>query len=146
MESIRFINGFVIMKMQEESFCLTAIYQYNGETTEIDVLLIKLDGIFVFESKNYSGWIYGDEKSKNWTQTLPQGKGKSHKEYFFNPIIQNNVHIKCLRSILSEDLPIYSIIAFSKRCTLKKVNITSQDIQGIKRQEILRAVEYVLYW
>jgi hypothetical protein len=47
----------------------------NGETTEIDVLLINKNGIFVFESKNYSGWIFGDEKSKNWTQTLPQGRG-----------------------------------------------------------------------
>jgi len=105
----------------------------NGETTEIDVLLINSDGIFVFESKNYSGWIFGDEKSMNWTQTLPQGRGRSHKEQFFNPIIQNKVHLKWLRSIVGEALPLYSIIAFSDRCTLKKVNITSQDVQVVNR-------------
>lgn len=114
----------------------------NGETTEIDVLLIKSDGIFVFESKNYSGWIFGDEKSKNWTQTLPQGKGRCHKEHFFNPILQNKVHIKWLRSLVGEELPLYSIIAFSERCTLKKVNITSQDVQVINRHVILSAVEH----
>ena len=34
----------------------------NNKTTEIDVLLICGSGIFVFESKNYNGWIYG----KGW--------------------------------------------------------------------------------
>lgn len=93
----------------------------NGETTEIDVLLINSNGIYVFESKNYSGWIFGDEKGKNWTQVLPKGKGRSHKEYFFNPIIQNNVHIKWLRNIVGVEAPVYSIIAFSERCTLKRL-------------------------
>lgn len=116
----------------------------GGETTEIDVLLIKSDGIYVFESKNYSGWIFGDEYSKNWTQTLPQGKGRSsHKEHFFNPILQNMVHIKWLRRIIGDELPVYSIIAFSERCTLKKVNIKSQDVHVIKRNEILSIVEQV---
>ena len=32
----------------------------NGETTEIDVVYITQKGIFVIESKNYSGWIFGD--------------------------------------------------------------------------------------
>ena len=54
----------------------------NGETTEIDVLMISKKGIFVFESKNYSGWIFGSEKQKSWYQTLPVGRGKSHKEHF----------------------------------------------------------------
>lgn len=43
----------------------------NNKTTEVDVILISEDGIFAFESKNYSGWIFGNEKSKTWTQTLP---------------------------------------------------------------------------
>ncbi len=112
----------------------------NGETTEIDVLLINSNGIYVFESKNYSGWIFGDEKAKNWTQVLPKGRGRSHKEQFFNPIIQNKVHIKWLRSLIGEEVPVYSIIAFSERCTLKKINVTSQDVQVINRQMIFNTV------
>ena len=48
----------------------------NGETSEIDVLYITQKGIFVFESKNYSGWIFGDEKGQYWTlraKTIPGG-------------------------------------------------------------------------
>ena len=33
----------------------------DGETTEIDLLFITAKGIFVLESKNYSGWIFGSE-------------------------------------------------------------------------------------
>ena len=62
-------------------------------TTEIDLLMIHETGLYVVESKNYSGWIFGDEKQKDWTQVLG---GKKIK--FFNPIRQNAGHIKALRS------------------------------------------------
>ena len=59
----------------------------NVDATEIDVLMITTKGIYVFESKNYSGWIFGNDKQKTWTQCLPQGKGKKAlKERFFNPV------------------------------------------------------------
>ncbi len=55
----------------------------SGGTTEIDLLLIHPKGLFVFESKNYSGWIFGNEVYQNWTQTLPKGRrGDVHKERF----------------------------------------------------------------
>ena len=43
----------------------------DGGTSEIDLLFITPKGIFVIESKNYSGWIFGDEYSQYWTQSLP---------------------------------------------------------------------------
>jgi hypothetical protein len=43
----------------------------NNDTTEIDVIMIHNSGIYVFESKNYSGWIFGSEHQQKWTQTLP---------------------------------------------------------------------------
>ena len=56
------------------------IPQQNNKTTEIDVIMIHPTGIFVFESKNYKGWIFGNEKNANWIQTLPMGKvrGRIH--------------------------------------------------------------------
>lgn len=52
----------------------------NGETSEIDLVYITQKGIFVFESKNYSGWIFGDGKSMYWTASLPNGQMQgSHK-------------------------------------------------------------------
>ena len=112
----------------------------NGETTEIDVLMICSKGIFVFESKNYSGWIFGNESQRNWTQVLPKGRGRSNKEKFFNPIMQNRGHIKHLKSLVGEDIPMRSIIAFSERCTLKEITVTSTDVSVINRYSVAQVV------
>ena len=101
----------------------------NGETSEVDLIYITQKGIFVFESKNYSGWIFGDEKNKNWTAMLPN----KQKNQFYNPILQNKTHLKWLRNYVGDEIPLFSIIVFSERCELKKVTVESDDIRIIKR-------------
>ncbi len=115
----------------------------NGETTEIDVLMICSKGVFVFESKNYSGWIFGSEGQKNWYQTLPKGRGRSHKEHFYNPIMQNRSHIEHLKAFLGEQVPMRSIIVFSDRCTLKSIQIKSDDISVINRYNVAPIVSTI---
>lgn len=112
----------------------------NGETTEIDVIMICSKGLFVFESKNYGGWIFGNETQKNWYQTLPNGRGRSHKEHFYNPIMQNCSHIKHLKAFLGDQVPMRSIITFSDRCTLKSVQIKSNDVSVINRYNVYAVV------
>ena len=97
----------------------------NNKTTEIDVLLLSPKGIFVIESKNFSGWIFGDEKQENWTQTFKNSQNIVKKEKFYNPIFQNRMHIKCLKNIIGNKFPIYSIIAFSDKCTFKDIAVNN---------------------
>lgn len=100
----------------------------NNETTEIDVIMLHESGIYVFESKNYSGWIFGSEFQQNWTQTLRGSRRNAHKEHFLNPIIQNKVHKKWLRQQLSDNsLPIYSYIVFGKNCVLKHIELKTNE-------------------
>lgn len=114
----------------------------ENETSEIDLLMICKKGIFVFESKNYSGWIFGDEDKLYWYQTLPRGR-HCKKERFYNPIMQNSTHIKCLDKCLENRIdagvPINSVIVFSERCTLKKVTVRN-GIRVINRNEICDTV------
>lgn len=111
----------------------------NGETTEIDLLYITEKGIFVIESKNYSGYIFGSENNQSWTTTLYAGKtwygaSKVEKHKFYNPIWQNKTHIKYLKEYLSGfDIPMYSLIVFSDRCELKTINIYSENVYVCKR-------------
>ena len=112
----------------------------RGETSEIDVLMICTEGIFVFESKNYSGWVFGSEDQGYWYQTLPTGRKRSHKECFYNPIMQNRSHIKALTAFLGEQVPVHSVIVFSERCTLKSVNVKSENISVIKLCDIVQTV------
>ena len=69
----------------------------QGQTTQIDHIILSPYGIFVIETKNYKGWIFGNAKQKQWTQTIYQRKHK-----FQNPIHQNYRHIKILQSILQD--------------------------------------------
>ena len=111
----------------------------NGETSELDVLYITQKGIFVFESKNYSGWIFGDEKSQYWTAMLPN----KEKNRFYNPIRQNKTHLKWLQKYVGDDIPLFSIIVFSERCELKKVTVDSPDIKVIKRDRTYATVRNI---
>lgn len=94
-----------------------------GRTTEVDVIMIHTSGIFVFENKNYAGWIFGNPNDERWTQRIQRKNGQEiREEQFLNPIQQNSLHIRCLQKTLREDLPIYSVIAFGNRCQLKNIS------------------------
>jgi hypothetical protein len=110
-------------------------------TTEIDVLYISSSGIYVIESKNYSGWIFGDEKARNWMAVIYKTKNK-----FLNPIWQNKKHIKYLNKILV-DVQLRSLIVFSERCELKKVNVEDGLVikRGKLRKLILKESEKVVF-
>ena len=85
-------------------------------SNQIDHLIISVFGIFVLETKNYTGWIYGSESSEYWTQNI-YGK----KNQLYNPILQNAGHVRALRRVLKdfEPLPYISIVAFSEKADLK---------------------------
>lgn len=89
----------------------------EANLAQIDCLAISQGGIFVFESKDYGGWIYGNNRQKSWTQVLAFGQ---EKHQFYNPIRQNATHISALRVITAE-APIYSIIVFGRDTTLKVI-------------------------
>ena len=111
----------------------------DGTTSEIDVLFITQKGIFVIESKNYSGWIFGDEKGKNWTSMLANGE----KNQFYNPILQNRSHLKWMEKFIGSDIPLFSLIVFSERCELKKITLYSDDIKVIKRDKVYPTVKHI---
>lgn len=111
----------------------------DGTTSEIDVLFITQKGIFVIESKNYSGWIFGDEKSRNWTAMLANGE----KNQFYNPIIQNKSHLKWMEKYVGSEIPLFSLIVFSERCELKRITLYSDDIKVIKRDKVYPAVKSI---
>ena len=102
----------------------------NGGTTEIDVLMVHEKGIFVIESKNYIGWIFGNEEQTQWTQVLKSGRNSTQKNHFYNPIKQNITHLKWLEKYLEPlnlKVAFYSLIVFGNSCVLKNITITSNQ-------------------
>lgn len=90
--------------------------KHSGMTTQIDHIIVSQYGIFVIETKNYKGWIFGNERQEKWTQIVKGGK----KFQFYNPIRQNYGHIKTLSDLLQLDLSYFhGIVWFGPDSELK---------------------------
>jgi hypothetical protein len=77
-------------------------------TTQIDHVIVSRYGIFVVETKNLKGWIFGNANQKTWTQQIFKFKNK-----FQNPLHQNYKHVKTLESLLGlKSHQIHSVIVF----------------------------------
>jgi hypothetical protein len=86
----------------------------NG-TTQIDHLLVSRFGIFVIETKNMQGWIFGSERDAQWTQVLGRNKYR-----FQNPLRQNYRHTRCLAEHLHLDESLFhSVVFFIGECRFK---------------------------
>ena len=116
----------------------------KNETTELDVLMIGPQGFFVFESKNYSGWIFGDDRNEIWCQTLPHYSGGSFKTRFYNPVKQNFNHICALKNLCHSDIPCYSIVVFSDRCEIKKLTLSHPRSFVIHHYELTDCIENIV--
>ncbi|WP_425803601.1 NERD domain-containing protein [Desulfitobacterium sp. Sab5] len=106
----------------------------DGRTSQIDHVVVSNYGIFVIETKNYKGWILGEEYSEKWTQVIYK-----RKEKFFNPIRQNYGHIQALKENLNEypDVNFIPIIVFSVGADLK-VNTQTKVIYSVNLLKTIR--------
>lgn len=102
----------------------------NGDyTTQVDHLVISRYGVFVLETKNVHGKVYGGSNAEFWKQYLP---ASGYKRYGFtqehklrNPIWQNNGHIKTLRKLVfGNDVPMYGIVVFPINTV---INVTAEQ-------------------
>lgn len=105
-------------------------------TTQIDHIVISKYGIFVIETKNMKGWIFGSQNQKFWTLKIFK-----HTSKFQNPIHQNYKHVKILESLLQiKEEQIFSVVVFVGDSTFKtdmpeNVTYASGCIRYIKSKE-----------
>ena len=85
------------LKADEYTVIDNLLLKTGEKTCQIDHVIVSIYGIFVIETKNYKGWIHGNEEAQYWKQTIYE-----HKSKFYNPIRQNQGHINTLRKTLAE--------------------------------------------
>lgn len=114
----RSVSSYLANLPCEEYQVLNDLLVCDGKyTTQIDHIILSRYGVFVLETKNVHGKVYGSENSEYWKQYLPD---TGYKRYGFtkehelrNPIWQNDGHIKSLRRLVFDsDVPIYGIVVF----------------------------------
>jgi hypothetical protein len=95
--------------------------------SQIDHVVLTPYGIFVIETKNYQGTIYGGKDRKTWSVN---GKFK-----MMNPFVQNYGHIKALASLIDQKYQNFfiSMVSFTKRSTFK----VDLDYRKIASKELI---------
>ncbi len=121
----------------------------NKGSTETDILMIHEKGIFVIENKNYYGKVKGKGDQAYWTHIMP-----GRTVTFFNPIFQNEGHIRQLKRFLKEkgwEIPIVSVIVFNDRARLGRIPLKGKEAivcrsrrSAVKINRKLRHMEKIL--
>jgi hypothetical protein len=90
--------------------------QLADGTTQIDHVLVSRYGVFVIETKHYKGWIFGDDKSGEWTQVIYKRKHR-----FQNPLRQNYKHVKAVQAVLDFLSPeqVVGVVVFTGEAEFK---------------------------
>lgn len=95
-------------------------------TTQIDHIIVSKYGIFVVETKDRSGWIFGSATDSQWTQNI-----FGNKVRFQNPLRQNYLHTETLAEFLGiERNKIHSLIVFWGDCEFK-TRLPENVVKGI---------------
>lgn len=119
-EGERRVSG-VLNKLDKSKYKILndVLIRAKDKTVQIDHIVVSIYGIFVIETKNYSGNIYGDGYKDKWTQYIGR-----EKNLFQNPLRQNYGHYKTIADLLniSDDKLIKPVVVFAGTAKLKISN------------------------
>ena len=96
------------------------IPKFGGKYSEIDVLLLHETGVYVFESKNLSGIVYGYSDNSPWERYKKNGE----KDFIVNPIEQNKGHINALCVFLKQNkyqFKAFNMVVFGTNAQLRHI-------------------------
>ena len=103
-------------------------------------MVVSLYGIFVIESKNYKGKIYGTRSSEKWSQYIGE------EEYHFrNPVKQNSGHVMAVKRVaqISDEI-IIPLVVFTGSATLKVLDCDEVIYDGMLYETICRYRDRIL--
>ncbi|WP_025553624.1 NERD domain-containing protein [Vibrio parahaemolyticus] len=112
-----FLVNRLLSKLPESDYTLIkdVTLPTSDGTTQVDHIVVSKYGIFVVETKNMKGWIFGSTRQKQWTQKIYR-----HSSKFQNPLRQNYKHIKALETLLGcSEEHLHSVIVFIGDSTFK---------------------------
>ena len=92
-----------LMRYYRDWMLLNDVLLPSGQgTTQIDHILVSPGGVFLIETKDMNGWVFGSPGQEQWTQSFAAGRwsrraGITSKQFkFYNPLLQNEGHAKAL--------------------------------------------------
>jgi restriction system protein len=111
------INKVIARSLNSENYRLlkNVTFPTDNGSTQIDHLLVSKYGVFVIETKNMQGWIFGGAKQATWTQKIYR-----HTSKFQNPLHQNYKHTQTVQATLGlTSEQVFSLVVFLGHCDFK---------------------------
>ncbi len=108
---------------------------FIDEVQEYDHIVIGKQGVFVIETKNYSGKLIVDTNG-NWIRIKRDGTCEGER----NPIQQVDRHEKLLKSFLKEDIPVIGLICIANHKAIIE-GVDNCSIPLIKSDLLTRFIE-----
>lgn len=105
-----------LSRLPKEYHVFNDVYiRSSGRSVQIDHIVISRYGVFVIETKNYKGRVYGSEYAEHWTQNI-----YGYKYQLYNPIRQNASHVVAICNLLriTQDKTI-PIVVFAGSATVR---------------------------
>lgn len=112
----------------------------NGERTcQIDHIVVSPYGIFVIETKQYNGKIYGGKYDKHWVRYCRRNR----KVFYENPIRQNYGHCMMIKELLHlDDSLVFNIVCIPSRYVYLKIRHDGELVRNTTiRKKILSYTE-----
>jgi hypothetical protein len=100
-------------------------------TTEIDHVLVARSGIFVIETKHYSGTLLADPAAPQWTKIIGMATYA-----FQNPLRQNYKHLKAMQQLLAfvPAAHIHALVVFTGNARFRTARpVGVFDLPGVVR-------------
>ena len=123
------------------------LLKVKDRTAQIDHILVNRAGVFIIETKNFSGRITGNENEFYWYQHAKR------KHAFYNPVMQNATHHKFVKEIIGDIYPIYTMVVFVKNnkpsfssnkvfqlCELKNFILEKTNNSVLTEEDMLKVV------
>lgn len=101
----RFVSSELMRHYPEWILINDVLLPTSSGTTQIDHVLVSPIAVFLIETKEMNGWVFGSPGEKQWTQSFAAGRWsrqvgiKSRRFNFYNPLRQNEGHAKALVSL-----------------------------------------------
>lgn len=136
---------FRLLKNLPDEYCILndVTIRYGDQEAQIDHVLVSIHGIWCIETKDHVGWIYGNDRWHEWTQTKRSSGGRIYKKRFHSPVKQNYVHCIKLQNYLylklGVDVSIKSIVVFT---SAERLEVESSTLVVSPRE----LTETILSW
>ena len=111
-------------------------------SAQLDHVIITQKAIYVIETKNYSGLIFGKVDDREWVVAY----GRRTKR-FYNPLWQNERHVQVLRALVlneaTREYSVVSVVVFSDRATLRLEEGTTAHHRVVAMSRLVGTIQEV---